>query len=111
MLDIKAWVDQVHLKMNDSKTEFIYFGGNRQLEKCIIDKIDVNGEDIQRVELTRYLGVYFNPSLNFKEHIKMKCKAAMINLLRIRAARKFLTKKKHAKNGIIIGNLTSRLHK
>ena len=23
MLDIKAWMDQVHLKMNDSKTEFI----------------------------------------------------------------------------------------
>ena len=33
--DIKTWMDQVQLKMNDSKTEFIYFGGPRQLEKCI----------------------------------------------------------------------------
>ena len=93
MLDIKVWIDQVHLKMNDSKTEFIYFGGRRQLEKCISHKIDVNGEDIQRVELTRYLGAYLDLSLNFKEHIKMKCKTAMIKLLKIRAARKFLTRK------------------
>ena len=50
MLGIKAWMDQIHLKMSDSKTEFIFLGGNRQLEKCISHKIDVNGEDIQRVE-------------------------------------------------------------
>ena len=50
MLDIKTWIDQVFLNMNDSKTEFIYFGGSRQLEKCISHKIDDNGEDIQRVE-------------------------------------------------------------
>ena len=46
--------------------------GNRQLEKCLSHKINVNGEDIQRVELTRYLGDYLYSSLNFKEHIKMK---------------------------------------
>ena len=33
MLDIiKSWIDAVRLKMNNSKTEFIYFGGPRQLE-------------------------------------------------------------------------------
>ena len=26
MLDIKSWMDQVHLKLNESKMEFIYFG-------------------------------------------------------------------------------------
>ena len=35
MLDIKSWMDVVRLKMNNSKTEFIYFGGSKQLEKCI----------------------------------------------------------------------------
>ena len=83
MLDVKAGIDQVHLKMNDSKTEFTTFGGNRQLEKWISHKIDVSGEDLQRVESTRYLEAYLDSSLNFKEHIKMKCKAAMINLLKL----------------------------
>ena len=27
MLDIKSWMDAVRLKMNNSKTKFIYFGG------------------------------------------------------------------------------------
>ena len=47
MLDIKYWMDQVSLKMNESKTEFIYFGESRQLEKCITSTINVSGEDIQ----------------------------------------------------------------
>ena len=56
MLDIKSLTDAVRLKMNSSKTEFIYFGGPRQLEKCIINQINVNEEQIPRSQMTRYLG-------------------------------------------------------
>ena len=38
MQDIKVWMDQVQLKMNDSKTEFIFFGWPSQLEKCITNE-------------------------------------------------------------------------
>ena len=38
MLNIKHWMDMVRLKMNPSKTEFIYFGGKQQLGKCVTDK-------------------------------------------------------------------------
>ena len=93
MLDIKYWVDAVAQKMNNSKTEFIYFGGPRQLEKCIVNLINVNGEMIPRSHITRYLGPYLDFALNFKEHIKIKCKAAMLNLLKIKETRTFLTKK------------------
>ena len=91
MLDIKSWMDAVRLKMNNSKTEFIYFGGSKQLEKCIISQINVNGEWIPRSQMTRYLGAYLNPTLNLKQHIKIKCRAAMLNLLKIKATRKYLT--------------------
>ena len=46
MLDIKSWMDHIWLKMNESKMEFIYFGGPRQLEKCIANTINTNDEDI-----------------------------------------------------------------
>ena len=39
MLDIKSWMDHVQLKMNERKMEFIFFGGSRQLEKCITNTI------------------------------------------------------------------------
>ena len=33
MLDIKSWMDAIKLKLNETKTEFIYFGGKHQLAK------------------------------------------------------------------------------
>ena len=86
--------------MNDlqnSKTKFIYFEGPRQLEKCIVNEINVNGEMIIRGQIIRYLGAYLDSALNFKEHIKIKSKAAMHNLLKINENRKFLTKKASSK--------------
>ena len=67
MLDVKSWMDAVRLKMNSSKTEFIYFGGPRQLEKCLTSQINVNGEQIPRSQMTRYLGAYLDPTLNLKQ--------------------------------------------
>ena len=64
MQDIKVWMDQVHLKMNDSKTEFIYFGWPSQLDKYITKEIDVNGEHITRSNHTRYLGAYLDQQLD-----------------------------------------------
>ena len=34
LIDIKAWMDAVRLKLNESKTEFIFFGSRKQLSKC-----------------------------------------------------------------------------
>ena len=92
MLDIKSWMDQVRLKMNESKTKFIYYGWPSQLDKCITQHINVNGEHIEKAEITKYLGAYLDSKLDFKEHIKTKCKAAMLNIFRISAARKSLTR-------------------
>ena len=107
MVDIKSWMDAVQLKMNDSKMEFIYFGGPRQLEICIVNQINVNGEIIPRSYITRYLGAYLNSALNFKEHIKIECKSAMLNLLKVKATRKFLTRK--ASSEAVIALVTSHL--
>ena len=78
--------------MNDSKTKFIYFGWPSQLGKCISNSINVNEEIIERSTTTKYLGAYLDSRLDFKQHIQTKCKAAMLNLLKIKAARKNLTR-------------------
>ena len=41
MLNIKQWMDQMRLKMNPSKTEYIYFGNIQQLKKCSEHQIDI----------------------------------------------------------------------
>ena len=107
MQDIKVWMDQVCLKMNNSKTEFIYFGWPSQLDKCITKEIDVNGEQITRSNHTRYLGVYLNQQLDFKLHIQTKSRAAILNVLRIEAARKYLTRS--ACNKLMVALVLSHL--
>ena len=90
MQDIKVWMDQVRLKMNDSKTEFIYFGWPHQLGKCITNSININNEIVERATSTKYLGTYLDSRLDFKLHIQTKCKAAMLNLLKIKQLGKTL---------------------
>ena len=74
--NIKAWMDAVRLKLNESKTKFIYFGSEQQLLKCSENTIRVINEIIDRCSTVWYLGGYLDWQLNFKEHIKTKCKSA-----------------------------------
>ena len=60
MLNIKNWMDRMRLKMNPSKTEFIYFGFNRQLAKCNTQELKVAGDLIPRTDLIQYLGVWLD---------------------------------------------------
>ena len=91
LISIKKWMDETRLKMNPSKTEFIHFGNAKQLQKCTTNSINVAGDLIVRSEVIRYLGVWLNSTLNFKTHVTKKCKAAMLNFLRIRSNHHLLT--------------------
>ena len=47
MVNIRQWMDQVRLKMNSAKTEFIYFGSKVQLGKCMVTHLNVNDEIVE----------------------------------------------------------------
>ena len=51
MLRVKNWMDEMRLKMNPAKTEFIYFGHPKQLIKATTDTINVAGDLVARTEL------------------------------------------------------------
>ena len=76
--------------MNTAKTEFIYFGNQRQLDKCKADTINVAGDLILRTDSIKYLGMQMDSNLNFKQHINHKCQSAMFNFLRIKSIRHLL---------------------
>ena len=46
MLNIKLWMDAVRLKLNESKTEYIYFRSRQQLAKCQEKTIKVIQKEI-----------------------------------------------------------------
>ena len=78
--------------MNTTKTEFIMFGSRQQLEKCTTDHINIAGDSVKREGCIRYLVAFLDETLTFKEHVKRKCRVAMLNYFRIKSIRKYLTK-------------------
>ena len=93
MINVKSWMDQTRLKMNPSKTEFINFGSRQQLAKCTHNTINIAGDLILRSDIIRYLGVWMDKELNFKQHVTKKCLCAMINYKRIQSIRHLLNTK------------------
>ena len=82
MVIIRSWMDQVRLKMNSAKTEFIYFGSKVQLSKCtVVAHLNVNDEIFERAVVIKYLGAWLHAQLSFKEHTTKKCQTAIINYL------------------------------
>ena len=84
LLNVKKWMDKAQLKMNLAKTEFIYFGNTRQIQKCTISNINMAGDLILRSYVIKYMGVWLDSGLSIKTHFTKKCKAAVLNFIRIR---------------------------
>ena len=106
---INDWMNKNKLKMNTSKTEFIMFGSKQQLKKCTTDVININGDNIKPESCIRYLGAFLDERLNFKEHVKRKCRTAMLNYLRIKSIRKYLTKEATEILVLSLSGIASRL--
>ena len=104
---IKNWMDGNRLKMNNSKTEFILFGSNKMLTRCITAHININGTRVKKQNVIRYLGVWMDEVLSFKYHVKMKCKSVMFNFVQIKRLRPSLTVE--AANILVMGLVISHL--
>ena len=106
-IDVKSWMDKNQLCMNDGKTEFIMFGSRQMLQLCTTNSIHVNGSNIARSEVIRYLGVWLDQSLQLRTHINNKCRIVMLNLQRVKLVRPFLAESPaHTlTNGLITSHL------
>ena len=85
-------MDKNRLRMNDGKTEFIMFSSRQLAIKIDTDCLNVNRIMIQKGEVIKYLGICLDSQLNFKHHITMKCRVAMLNLQRLKMIQKYLIK-------------------
>ena len=84
-------MDGVKLKMNPDKTKFIYFGFRTQISKCLINSINVVGDEIERSGVIRYLGGFLDTQFSLRSHVTKKCAIASGNVAKIRSIHMFLT--------------------
>ena len=105
--DLKVWMNENRLKMNNDKTEFILFGSKPQLDKCKTKTLNVDNTEIELVDKIKYLGVTLDQNLNLKKHITSKCQTTMLNIQCIKNIRQLLTKQ--ATEILVLGTVMSHL--
>ena len=90
--DVRRWMIQDKLKINDDKTEFILIGTRAQLEKVKIDSLVIGDSVVSSSsEPIRNLGTWFDSNFTMSTHITKICKASFFYLHNISCIRKFLS--------------------
>ena len=65
--EISLWLKVNKLSLNIKKTHYMLFTNKRSAKPCI--SVDIDGDTIDAVEYTRFLGIYIDNKLNWKKHI------------------------------------------
>jgi hypothetical protein len=90
---VNTWMKQNRLKMNPEKTEFIMIGNKVQLDKCVCDKIEVDGKAVEKADEIKFLGVWIDNTVSMKKQIKEVCKRTSKLLHVIWNIRRYLNEK------------------
>ncbi len=93
MNHVNDWMCQNCLKLNPSKTEFIYFGSRPEVQKCVQSAVIVVSESVQHSPVTKYLRVLLDQYLSFKQQVVKACRITSLNLFCIKFICKNLTDK------------------
>lgn len=91
MSDIKIWMRERKLKLNEGKTEIILVSGN--LRSNVADdfgNIDVGSSILTPVDAVKNLGIVFDSELSFKKQVDAVVKSCNLQIRNIYAIRKYL---------------------
>ena len=88
---IGVWMTNNRLKLNASKTEFIWFGSARRLAMCTFESIVINGSSILPSKTVRNLGVFLDPSLSLASHVTKLTSTLYFHIRQLRTIRWTLT--------------------
>ena len=74
--DVRLWMLQDKLKINDAKTEFLLIGTRPQLKKVDIDSLKIGDSVITPSKhAVRNLGSWFDETFSMQSHVNKTCKA------------------------------------
>ena len=92
--DIKAWMTENQLILNDNKTEaflFSFFSSSKPAAISLPDLITLSCHNIPFSDSARNLGFILDSELSMKKHVIKICQTAHFKLKRISSISRFLT--------------------
>ena len=87
--DIRNWMTNDKLLLNDDKTEFLMIGTKQQLAKVNVDHILIGNCVIRPKEVVKNLGTWLDSTLSMNSHVNNTCSNAFYYLYNIRRIRKY----------------------
>lgn len=92
IVDIRKWMVEDKLLLNDDKTELLLIGTKQQLAKVSVKHVTIGNTEIVPRSPVKNLGVWLDSNLSMNDHITKTCSAAFYWLYNIRRIRKYLSK-------------------
>lgn len=90
--EVKDWLSENRLKLNESKTEVLLLGHKRVTESLSrVLSIQLADEKLKSVDVVRNLGVLFDSELSMAAHVDKTRQTALLHLRNISRIRKYIT--------------------
>ena len=90
--DVKSWMTNNQLQLNNDKTEMILIAIKTVLNSdCVPQSINLEGSHIKFANTVRNLGVCLDPTLSFQQRISSVRRVCYLQLCRISAIRHYLS--------------------
>ena len=89
--NVKTWMDENKLQLNESKTEILFMSKPSMLSKFQKPVMEINGNEIIPSTQVRNLGVIFDETLSLSPHISTMCQKMFIDMKQISFYRKYMT--------------------
>jgi hypothetical protein len=86
------WMEQNHLKLNDTKTEFLMLGNQNLLStEGDVNSLSVGNSTVDEAKSAKNIGATLDSNLTMRDHIDSVCRACYLHLHNIAQIRPFLT--------------------
>ena len=89
--DIRKWLIEERLLLNDDKTEFLVIGTRQQLNKLNPSVLHAGDHTIDPSVNVRNLGTILDNSISMDSHINQVCKTAFYHIHNIRRISNYLS--------------------
>jgi len=89
--EVRLWMANNFLKLNDDKTDFIIMGSKHNLQKVSTTHIKLGNSQIRPNESVKNIGVVLDNQMKMDKQISKTCQAAWFHLFQISKIKKYLT--------------------
>ena len=104
---VANWVQQNGLKLNEAKTQMLVLGKKEGAKELDNVNVELKGQKVTRCDKVKYLGVWIDENLSWRDHIealRKKCYGGLAKISRLRDSLPAVTKRR-VYNALILPHL------